>query len=158
MVSEGQSIIYRKLGLPPPPDNLTMVFELVDMPGQCIPMVTPTGKSQPSLFGDKTKISICDKAVANEFNGFTTPFKVLVHELTHSYFAYYGGLDYNMKPIEMKEGVALWTAGQTPATDFFKVPFHLRNQRWERYLSYYQNFERWLQRMSPKEITKYLLS
>lgn len=158
MIEEAQAVIYRKLGLPPPPNDFTMTFELIDLPGPCIPMVTPTGSSAPSLLGNSTKINIASYAVATDFHGLTTPFKVLVHEMVHSYCQYYGGINYSAKPLDLKEGIALWTADQTPAQDFYKVPFHLRNARWERYLGYITSFQNRLRYHPVHDITNYLLS
>ena len=157
IIAKAESDIRSRLGLKAPPDTVSATFQFVDS-DRCIPMVTPTGVTMPSVYGDSFRIEICALAVANQFYGFTATDKVITHELVHAFFMYYGKVQYAVKPIWLKEGIALWTANQTFMEDFAKVPIGLRNERWNDYLSYITRFEASLNSgNSVDQIVRYLL-
>jgi hypothetical protein len=157
MVRCSEIDIHKKLGLMPPPNDVVIRIKLVDKYG--IPMVSPTGfTSTPSR--KRKNIGLSAPAVANDFWGLTSTGKVLTHELTHAYFMYYGGDDYAVKPLWMKEGIALWTADQTYDLDFARVPVEIRNSRWADYLSYLTRFEDALKRNDGRigPLVRFLIS
>lgn len=155
IVSNAERTIFYKLGIPPPPDDVEIVFNLADVEG--IPMITPTGQATPTS-DNRFNIDLSAYAVANDFWGLTSTEKVMTHELVHSYFMYYGGLNYRVKPTWIKEGIALWTAGQTFDSDFSKVPIDMRNSRWVDYLGYITMFENALSRNTISGIVRYMIS
>lgn len=149
LIENAQATIYKKLGMLPPP--VAVSFELVDIPG--VPMVEVTGYTS-----DPSHIKMSLHAVDSDFHGYTSTQKVIIHELVHSYFMHYGGVRYPSKPLWLKEGIALWTAGQTYEADFQKVPPDIRNGRWAEYLGYIQRFEEALrQGYSPEMLRDALL-
>lgn len=154
-MKSAEKTIQKKLGLSPPPDTVTIGFELDDeLTGP--PMVRPTGFSTKNgKNGNLIRLSTI--SVTNDFWGLTTSQKVVIHELVHAYCMYYGGQPYEEQPLWLKEGLALWTADQDYPRDFSKVPITLRNKRWLRYLSYITRFENELQKHSPKDIVRYML-
>jgi len=130
-VNGAKLVIKQRLGLDPP--NTTVRVKLVDGLGS-IPMLEPTGSAR----GDTIHIS--SNAIVNSFMGYTHVKKVLAHELVHVYMNHYGRTRYTFAPTWKREGIALWTSGQTDLKDFVKVPPKHRNNRWMSYLTYYTRF------------------
>ena len=153
-VEKAERKIYRKLGIRPIPDSRVVEFELVDKGG--IPMIEATGLAKTN--GDVMQIELSARAVANNFWGLTSTQKVLTHEIVHIDMMYYGGENYQNKPRWMKEGVALWVAGQTFDNDYHKMPVEMRNGRWMSYVESITMFEEALKKNGIANIVQYLIS
>jgi len=149
--------------------DINVVVSLTPMLGT-IPMHEPTALStpdrEPSLDNSLTDkliewllpsgrtqwIYISSKALGKGFMGLTEPGKVLTHEMVHTVMRVLSPV-YGGTPEWAREGMALYIAGQD-LSEFDRVPFSLRNDRWARYRSHYLRFAREVERVGMDGIMR----